>query len=517
MGFISDVITLTRLANKIKQDAGLDSENMKTAAACWSKAKAISAQAAKYVMEYPVACSSQITDYKKALAIAKQVELDCARFVILASGLNPIVDRKNNDTIEAHLNSMVTSFESYGVPCTIEPATTEFINAGREYMNKYFSTELYHTYKDEDPTKDSVAMSTEVGNINAFNDEGDDENVMNNPTDLNGNDLNGNDYDNFLKKASSVSRDHDGSDLATFKEPTEDNFKELYFQLTGQQMKTPDEMKNKEGVDYAKAKADYDAAFDKYSNIMKKSKISMTMANDRENADVLRRLKDVGPTIVTITLYLTDGAGGQRAIQLPLAIKSSLQFVDSVDLMTVLSRTNTNNRKLDKFIKVTSGQMGFFKDWLASLNEIDEDINREKALGKVPIFRRLLDAKNRYRIKSIAETRPHLAKFIAGKNQKDLPMCTIVCTVAELEEAYNQKWTYIYRTRKIIDSIIDTYMLLGFGVVDTTSDYIYLFYAGESEPQIIAMDKLGNNADGDKLNKSLAEAIVNTTRLLARH
>ena len=508
MGFISDVITLTRLANKIKQDAGLDSENAKTAAACWSKAKAISAQASKYVMEYPVACSSQITDYKKALAIAKQVELDCARFVILASGLNPIVDRKHGDTIEAHLNSMVTSFESYGVPCTIEPATTEFINAGREYMDKYFSTELYHTYKDEDTDKDSVAMSTEVGTINAFNDEGDDENVMNSPTDLNGND-----YDTFFRKATPNNGE---SELATFKEPTEENFKELYFQLTGQQMKTPDELKD-EGVDYTKAKADYDAAFDKYSNIMKQTKISMATANARDNADILRKLQDVGPTIVTITLYLTDGAGGQRAIQLPLAIKSSLQFVDSVDLMAVLSRTNTNNRKLDRFIKVTSGQMGFFKDWLASLSEINEDVEREKALGKVPIFRRLLDAKNRYRIKSIAETRPRLAKFIAGKNQKDLPMCTIICTVAELEEAYNQKWTYIYRTRKIIDEIIDTYMLLGFGVVDTTSDYIYLFYAGESEPQIIAMDKLGNNGGSDNTNKSLAEAIANTTRLLARH
>ena len=515
MGFISDVITLTKLANKIKKDAGLDSENAKTAAACWSKAKAISAQAAKYVMEYPVACSSQITDYKKALAIAKQVELDCARFVILASGLNPIVDRKHGDTIEAHLNSMVTSFESYGVPCTIEPATTEFINAGREYMDKYFSTELYHTYKDEDPDKDSVAMSTEVGNINAFNDEGDegDENVMDNPTDLNGNKSKGNDYDTFFRKATPNNGE---SELATFKEPTEENFKELYFQLTGQQMKTPDELKG-EGVNYTKAKADYDAAFDKYSNIVKQSKISMAMANARDNADILRKLQDVGPTIVTITLYLTDGAGGQRAIQLPLAIKSSLQFVDSIDLMTVLSRTNTNNRKLDRFIKVTSGQMGFFKDWLASLSEINEDIDREKALGKVPIFRRLLDAKNRYRVKSIAETRPRLAKFIAGKNQKDLPMCTIVCTVAELEEAYNQKWTYIYRTRKIIDEIIDTYMLLGFGVVDTTSDYIYLFYAGESEPQIIAMDKLGNNGGSDNTNKSLAEAVANTTRLLARH
>ena len=485
MGFISDVITLTRLANKIKKDAGLDSENAKTAAACWSKAKAISAQASKYVMEYPVACSSQITDYKKALAIAKQVELDCARFVILASGLNPIVDRKHGDTIEAHLNSMVTSFESYGVPCTIEPATTEFINAGKEYMDKYFSTELYHTYKDEDSDKDSVAMSTEdIGTVNAFNDEGDDENVMNNPTDLNGNKSKGNDYDTFFRKATPNNGE---SELATFKEPTEENFKELYFQLTGQQMKTPDELKG-EGVDYAKAKADYDAAFDKYSNIMKQTKISMATANARDNADILRKLQDVGPTIVTITLYLTDGAGGQRAIQLPLAIKSSLQFVDSVDLMTVLSRTNSNRRKLDRFIKVTSGQMGFFKDWLASLSEINEDIDREKALGKVPIFRRLLDAKNRYRIKSIAETRPRLAKFIAGKNQKDLPMCTIICTVAELEEAYNQKWTYIY-----------------------------LFYAGESEPQIIAMDKLGNGSGNDNTNKSLAEAIANTTRLLARH
>ena len=356
-------------------------------------------------------------------------------------------------------------------------------------------------------------MSTEVGNINAFNDDGDDENVMNSPTDLNGNKSKGNDYDTFFRKATPNNGE---SELATFKEPTEENFKELYFQLTGQQMKTPDELKD-EGVDYTKAKADYNAAFDKYTNIMKQTKISMATANARDNADILRKLQDVGPTIVTITLYLTDGAGGQRAIQLPLAIKSTLQFVDSVDLMTVLSRTNTNNRKLDRFIKVTSGQMGFFKDWLASLSEINEDIDREKALGKVPIFRRLLDAKNRYRIKSIAETRPRLAKFIAGKNQKDLPMCTIICTVAELEEAYNQKWTYIYRTRKIIDEIIDTYMLLGFGVVDTTSDYIYLFYAGESEPQIIAMDKLGNNAGGDNTNKSLAEAIANTTRLLARH
>ena len=34
---------------------------------------------------------------------------------------------------------------------------------------------------------------------------------------------------------------------------------------------------------------------------------------------------------------------------------------------------------------------------------------------------------------------------------------------------------------------------------------------------MIAMDKLGNGSGNDNTNKSLAEAIANTTRLLARH
>ena len=508
---ISDIIQLTKLARKIKKDASLDSENMKTVSACWSKAKAISAQAAKYVLEYPVACTNQITDYKKALAIAKQVELDCARFVILASGLNPIVDRQHNDTIVAHLNSMISSFESYGLPCTIEPATTEFINAGKEYMNKYFSTELYQTYKDEDPYADFIGKSAEaIGTVNAFNDEGDDETV----TDLNGNTVNKTEYyDKIMNDI--LSKTKDRSPLATFETPTEENFKELYYNMTGQQMKSPDEIQkddNNKYVDLETARAEYNKAFNKYSDIIRQSKLTTTAANTA----ILDKLNKVGPTIITITLYLTDGAGGQRAIQLPLAIKSSLQFLESPDLMRVLTSTDNKTKKLDKFIKVTTGQMTFFKDWLAAISEVDEDIEREKTLGTVPIFRRLMDAKNRYRLKSIAETRPILSKFIAGKNQKDLPMCTIVCTSSEMEEAFKQKWTYIYKTRKIINEIIDTYMLLGFGVVDTTSDIIYLFYAGESEPQIIEVNKLGNES-GDTVNKSLAEAIANTTRLMARH
>ena len=512
MGFLTDVITLTRLAKKIKKDASLDSNNMKAAAACWSKAKAISAQAAKYVMEYPVACSNQITDFNKALAIAKQVELDCARFVILASGLNPIVDRSKNDTIEAHLNSMITSFESYGIPCKIEPATNEFVLAGKEYMDKYFSTELYHTYKKDENNNDSLAQSIEMENINAFNDEGDD---LSTPlTDLNGNPV-GNKYNELFDKiANGVGRSGE-SPVATFEEPTEEKFKQLYYDMTGQELKSPDELQ-KDGVDYNTAKAEYEKAYNKYVNMVEQTKISKATANAEYNSEILKKMQNVGPTIVTITLYLTDGAGGQRAIQLPLAIKSSLQFLESVDLMRVLSGTNNNNRKLDKLIKVTSGQMGFFKDWLATLSEIDGDIDREKALGSVPMFRRLLDAKNRYRVKSIASAYPILSKFVSGKNQKDLPMCTIVCTTSELEDAFRQKWTYIYKTRKIINDIIDTYMLLGFGVVDVTSDYIYLFYAGESEPQIIEMNKLGNGGSGNDTNKSLAEAIANTTRMMAR-
>lgn len=510
MGFLSDMFELRRLANEIKKGANLDSANMKAAAACWSKAKAISAQASKYVLEYPVACTNQITEYSKALAIAKQVELDCARFVILASGLNPIVDRKNGDTIEAHLNSMITSFESYNLPCTIEPATDDFIRAGKEYMSNYYSSELYHTYKDDEMSEESLVQSSEkIGTINAFDDEGDDESVPNQK------DINGNDYDAAFNNAYRSGK-RDGSEFATFKEPTEKDFKDFFYDMTGNQLKTPEELKaENDGIDLEAARAEYNNAFNKFVD-MHKTTISSAHFDARENRDILNKLQNVGPTIVTITLYLTDGAGGQRAIQLPLAIKSSIQFIESPDLMRVLTSTQNNSRNLTKFIKVTTGQMSFFKDWLFAINDTNSDLEREKALGSVPIFRRLMDAKNRYRMKSIAAAYPRLSKFIAGKSQKDLPMCTIVCTTEEMEEAFKQKWTYIYKNRKVIDEIIDTYMLLGFGVVDTTSDYIYLFYAGESEPQIIEMSKLGGNNGGD-VNKALAESIANTTRMLARH
>lgn len=516
MGFLTDFFELKRLAKEIKKGANLDSTNMRTAAACWTKAKAISAQASKYVLEYPVACTNQITDYARALAIAKQVELDCARFVILASGLNPIVDRKNGDTIEAHLNEMISSFESYGLPCTIEPATKEFIAAGKEYMDNYYSTELYSTYKD-DMSEESLVQSNEMDNVNAFTDNGDDPTIPP-ATDINGNVID-NDYDKMFENVTHMShgRSKDGtggSIMAGFQEPSEQEFKDIYYNMTGTELKTPEELAAS-GADLETARANYNKYYNKYLQ-MRKTSINNTQAAFNNNADILKKLQNVGPTIITITLYLTDGAGGQRAIQLPLAIKSSIQFIESPDLMRVLAGTQNNSRNLAKFIKVTTGQMSFFKDWLFAINETNSDIEREQALGTVPIFRRLLDAKNRYRVKTIAATRPRLAKFVAGKSQKDLPMCTIVCTTEELEEAFKQKWTYIYKNRKIIDEIIDTYMLLGFGVVDTTSDYIYIFYAGEADPQIIEMSKLGGGGSTDP-NKALADALVNTTRLLARH
>ena len=92
MGAINELFNIVGLAREADKQIKANPDKLQPVAALFSKAKSISAQANKYVMEYPVACSTTISDFNVALAICKQVEFDCARFIILASGLNLLLN-----------------------------------------------------------------------------------------------------------------------------------------------------------------------------------------------------------------------------------------------------------------------------------------------------------------------------------------------------------------------------------------------------------------------------------------
>ena len=457
MGNLSSLIDITGiLKNEVSKRDPSGGSYTKTIGEAYSKAKSISERASKYILQYPVAVSGSITDLKTALAIAKQVEFDCARFYILASGLQPVIDYGKGDTIQAHLDALQTGAESLGYPCKITRATDEDIRRSIEnlsYIDKPY--ELFgresllakNIYSQEIKIDDDV----EVERAEANNDES----------------------NNAVVDEGSLTG-------TTTQAPSEDN------------NENPDDGKQP-------------TAFMAPNGVSKKD---------------LEALGKAAPTVFTLEFIIHDIAGG-RTIKVPMAIKSDLQFINREEIKRLVTEVNSPGSWLHTLIKLTSGEINFLKDWVLAAERAKKDVEAERVLGNAPISRRLIDARNRYRVKSSANAITKLINkckdFIAKKNYKDLPMITVVMTEQDFEEASGVRVNRVLNgSSKLVEQVIDTYMLLGFGIVDEMKDVAYFFYAGEEGYSTIKLSEMGSNGSDKNVGEKLTDVLAAMSRLITK-
>lgn len=421
MGMINELFNVVSLSKDAQKKLKMNPNDIGALSAAFGKAKSISSRANKYIMEYPVACTTLISNYDTALAISKQIEFDCARFIILSAGLNPVVKTGSGDTIEAHISELMSSYESYsGIKVAIAPASKEYLDAGREYVNNILSNEEYNSFNKTSEIAKPI-FATEV--------------VQQNVDDVDGND-------------------------------------------------------DKPRMTYSK--------------------------ETNPNIGIVSKLGKVSPTIITLKLIITDGLTS-RDLEIPLAIKASLQFVDTKNIKDILLGVNIKGHKLLNFIKMTTGQISFFKDWLLAIDSAKKDTEREATIGNTPFFRRLLNNKAKYRIKSISQVIPFLKNIIGKKVQTDLPMCTLIVDETEFSETTRIGLSNCLSNRqKYVDPFLDEYMLLGLGIIDNTNDVLHLFYSGESDHISIKISDLANGSGKGDISSSLASAVANMSKLITK-
>lgn len=435
MGAISDIVDIVKLTKDISKDK----VDVNTAAKLFGKAKSISSMASKYIIEYPVAVTSRITNVKTAIAIAKQVEIECARFIILTSGLDPVI---NNGRIEDKIDQLMTSNESNKyIKWNLRPATDKDFENGQIFMSEHYSNEEYKF-----PKLKRSRFSLEADTIEVLDENG--------------------------KLV---------TEETTTEEPAENN-------SNNNENSTHGQNNRKDSTYY-------------------------TIYNKDITSNAMKTLNKIGPTIVNIRLTIQNSGGGFQTIDVPLAIKASLQFLDSDDIVQIIENTHSNKNMLFNFIKLTTGQISFFKDYLFQLENAKNDMRREYELGRYPFYRRLIDAKNRNKFKRITDMIPVLKNFITKTNRKDMPMCTIVVTIDEITSATKTHLNYILKHRNSITDIIDTYMLLCFGIIDELNEIIYFFFSGIDEPYICDIKKLGSSTGGaDKVMEELSKLLIQTTK-----
>ena len=70
---------------------------------------------------------------------------------------------------------------------------------------------------------------------------------------------------------------------------------------------------------------------------------------------------------------------------------------------------------------------------------------------------------------------------------------------------------------KIVQAILDNYMLLGLGIIDELNDVGYFFYSGEEGFTTIELSKMGSNSSDKPVNDKLTEVLAAMSKMITRH
>lgn len=476
MALLNELIDFGKLAKQVINHVDPnDAKYLEDSAKLFRKAKAISAAANKYTVVYPVLVSTQLNDVKTCVTITKQIELECARFIILAAGLQPLIgDSAKNAEISNKINQIFTSNESLkNLHLELSEASDEDFYNCEHYIRNYEELSGKKLYSESRFIKSSEMVDASV----------DGENVS---------DSDKKDY-----------KDNDKNIQLT------DEEKQFGRQVLGIDIDRLD--RNADYQDYAhKIRNAY------YDNQVKNS--SLTPKDTRWSTDTLdKTLNDLSkesPTIVKLKFVLSKE---NTTIEIPLAVKAVLKYVDSSDCCDLIKRSKTFSSRFMTLMKLISGEL-CFKDWLFQFEEAKKDTEREQQLGHVPWYRNLLAGKNRYRTKNVFEVFKVTQDFVKGKSKEDMPMCTVIFESGELETTMSCPLSKIITKKDQFIKLIDEYMLLGAGFVDTVNNMLYLLFAGESDFRIIDISKAGSRSgSSNDVTSKLANMLNQTVGTLTRH
>lgn len=210
-----------------------------------------------------------------------------------------------------------------------------------------------------------------------------------------------------------------------------------------------------------------------------------------------QRMNKSIPTAITINLYINE-----HSIPMTLGVKAIPHFIDSDEMQGIFKRLVDDGKLLSKIIRLRSGEISFFKDFLLGWDQIKSDQEFFQKVGRHSWYRKLLDRKLNSKYKGLLGLKASIKQFL--KEQNILPTVTLVTTVNEISDAISYPYLEAVRKNKIT-KIVDSLMLLALIVYDPDRDLIHCHFNGISHPYIIPIKDLKSDKESDTVK--LVEAM----------
>ena len=209
-----------------------------------------------------------------------------------------------------------------------------------------------------------------------------------------------------------------------------------------------------------------------------------------------KKANELVPTMLHMRIYPIDSTTKTElpAIDFVMGIKCTMHPVSSEEVVINIARGIKNENTFFNFIRWTTGEISFFKDFVLSLNELKIDaINTGSKSSRW--WTMLKRRKNSAKIKN------------ALTSNRLLPNATIVITQEEADMLKTQ-YGYNLETTSIAYKLMDNYFLISFVIVDPALQRVKFLFDGKNEFEIMTFANLAReNSVDDKKFKEMVNML----------
>ena len=191
---------------------------------------------------------------------------------------------------------------------------------------------------------------------------------------------------------------------------------------------------------------------DDKNNIVKRDVVPKMLDSDSKKAN------EMVPTTLALKVHVQDKGGAIRqTIDLLIGVKAVLHPVSSNEVINNLSG---ERGKFFDFIRWTSGEISFFKDFLFAVDDIKRDVVNKSRGGS-----------GWFSVLKRTQARSNILKRFKGKGY--MPNATLIVTLDELQ--YLKSKTGMDLTQEdAVKNLMNRYFLLGFIIVDSATESIQI-------------------------------------------
>ncbi len=203
-----------------------------------------------------------------------------------------------------------------------------------------------------------------------------------------------------------------------------------------------------------------------------------------------KKLQKANPTIFKVGMYLNDV---KDQIDVNLAIKANPHFISEEEAISLFDSAIEKKRALNRIIKLTTGEVKFFKDFIFHMDRVKRDSDLYARFGSHPWYQQFMKRKGMNAamrvVNAVVGAIPGLRALVSGSN-KFLPTATIVVSVTELEHATKMKYGFLLKNEKTLKDIMNALMLLGIVVYDEAAGMCTLWFNGFKEKMVVGLKEM---------------------------